>query len=657
MLGAGFGPLSYSHGDAIPLVPTFVPNNYTPVADGGFLPQTIHGHLKGIDNALSAAAGPWSKTLTVIHPTTITDSVAVGATAVVAGEQFRVFGITRLAGTSTLTSGSVAILGYDAAVTTAGAVNGLAIDVFTNVTVGQGQTVNGIQFALPGATQSSAGATNLRVMNVLSAVAITASVAFSTANWTGLNFLNLPTITASHADATVNSRGIQINQPALGGGAGTETSYGIYIVATSASINNAGIVLESASERAYFYRDGTELVIGHGTGGRTRIIDDVNSESLYFMNNAGITQFRTTEIGSKTIASIALNGDHDTGIYWPASDQLGLTAGGNPFVMSDVSFSITAAADTDGASIYWATENGGGGATTTGRNGGLLRLDTGAASAGAAGNNNGGNGGLLSLFGGKGGAGTGSGTGGFGSTLTFTGGDGGPSAGASGTAGGGGNIDLIPGDAGAANGGTPSLDGSVQIDGGKKLVSRSATEIGISVGNDITMTVGSAGSMRAPYLATTGNVYTDAIGGDVAGCFGFNDDTDAGPVYTLELRTDTGVDSWVSVALAGYLIQRQVPYNPDTADRYWTHENQVWQIDDQYFVDETKCVVCGEQMERGDQITMWANISGVRNDDLHCIFGHMHLDQDDDFQSLEQRVRQLELENDQLRARLGMVAT
>lgn len=47
----------------------------------------------------------WSRTGTVIHPAVITDAVAIGATAVIAGEILRVVGTTRLEGSTTLTTG------------------------------------------------------------------------------------------------------------------------------------------------------------------------------------------------------------------------------------------------------------------------------------------------------------------------------------------------------------------------------------------------------------------------------------------------------------------------------------------------------------------------------------------------------------------------
>ena len=73
-----------------------------------------------------------------------------------------------------------------------------------------------------------------------------------------------------------------------------------------------------------------------------------------------------------------------------------------------------------------------------------------------------------------------------------------------------------------------------------------------------TIVVGSEGSIEAPYLASAATAFTDAIGGDVNGCFGFNRDT-GGLVNTLEARINA---AWVSVALTGTIFQSRIQFDP-----------------------------------------------------------------------------------------------
>ncbi|MCH8990547.1 MAG: hypothetical protein IIA44_02180, partial [Acidobacteria bacterium] len=92
--------------------------------------------------------------------------------------------------------------------------------------------------------------------------------------------------------------------------------------------------------------------------------------------------------------------------------------------------------------------------------------------------------------------------------------------------------------------------------GGSAFQSSSSTEIAISVTN-AAITVGTAGTLIAPYLATTGPAFTDTIGGNINGAIGVNDDTDEGPVFTLECRQ---AGSWLSVAVSGTNFPSSVPF-------------------------------------------------------------------------------------------------
>jgi len=144
-----------------------------------------------------------------------------------------------------------------------------------------------------------------------------------------------------------------------------------------------------------------------------------------------------------------------------------------------------------------------------------------------------------------------------------------------------------------------------------------------------TLTGGSLGTIRVPVKTTTG-APTDAQMGNLDACFGYNSADN-----TLEVRD--GADTYLSVGVAGYVIQRLAPM---IADRLaWYHQYQELGNGN---VDETRCVVCGDEMLPGDQIALWAN-GRVRNDDLHTIFGHLHLERDSAFQVLAQQVKSLEL--------------
>jgi hypothetical protein len=163
------------------------------------------------------------------------------------------------------------------------------------------------------------------------------------------------------------------------------------------------------------------------------------------------------------------------------------------------------------------------------------------------------------------------------------------------------------------------------------LKSLTIDEIGIQVSNS-TLTVGAEGSIEIPYWESTSGGGSDVAFGDVNGCIGLLRDTDAGPTNTLEARMN---GSWVSVALTGYLIQRELDYIP--SDMVWFHPQQI--KDDK--VDETICCICGEEMHSHEQITMYAN-GRIRNDDLHCIFGHLHPERNDYIMKLESRITELE---------------
>ena len=185
----------------------------------------------------------------------------------------------------------------------------------------------------------------------------------------------------------------------------------------------------------------------------------------------------------------------------------------------------------------------------------------------------------------------------------------------------------------------------IEIQGGGEIQSASATEIGIQLTNSA-LAVGTAGSMVAPYLAQTGAAFTDGIGGDLDGAFGFNRDTDTGPTDTLEARVN---GSWVSVSLSGTLLPARREYiEAKNGRRYDVHPNQVFESDSRRWVDERICLECGEALDFGDRAVLHINARRA-NGDLHAIYGHQHIEREPVFWDLKRQVVDLEAELETLK--------
>lgn len=172
----------------------------------------------------------------------------------------------------------------------------------------------------------------------------------------------------------------------------------------------------------------------------------------------------------------------------------------------------------------------------------------------------------------------------------------------------------------------------LRLNGGSFVKATGGTPIGIQVA-EAALTTGSLGSMVAPYQNTSAGAFVDGTGGNLNGSFGFNRDSDDGTT-TLEARVE---GSWVSVALSGYEIQG----NTSGGITGWWHENQI--IGDER-VNETICIVCGEQMVPEDTVSMYANYkrSTESGENLHAVFGHSHLERDVVIKGLLSRIEQLE---------------
>jgi len=168
---------------------------------------------------------------------------------------------------------------------------------------------------------------------------------------------------------------------------------------------------------------------------------------------------------------------------------------------------------------------------------------------------------------------------------------------------------------------------AMEITGGQVLRSSDGTEIGIQVTN-ASLTVGSLGSLVLP-VKTDGGAPTDAEMGNLVGSILYNSSDN-----TLEVR-DTSADAPLSVMLAGVGIQRRVP----AIEGAWYHPRQLVGEDQ---VDETICPVCGDQLKEEQPIVLWGNAT-IRNQDLHAIYGHLHLERDAEFQAVRKEVAELHL--------------
>jgi len=184
---------------------------------------------------------------------------------------------------------------------------------------------------------------------------------------------------------------------------------------------------------------------------------------------------------------------------------------------------------------------------------------------------------------------------------------------------------------------TTRIAAILEITGGQVIKSTSATEIGIQVTN-AALTPGTLGSIILP-VKTDANAPNDAEGGNLNGAIVYNSND-----QTLEVRD--GVDSYVSVMLAGYGIQRHVPELPDGLYHRRQH------LADGK-VDETLCAICGDQMRPGDQVVMFAN-GWFRDNDLHCVFAHSHHVADGpQFQAILEGVEQLRGEIERINTQLA----
>ena len=171
-------------------------------------------------------------------------------------------------------------------------------------------------------------------------------------------------------------------------------------------------------------------------------------------------------------------------------------------------------------------------------------------------------------------------------------------------------------------------------------------------------TLGSLGSVIIPVRTGTTGEGSDAEIGNIAGALYVN--TGAGNLH-LGVRAGT-VDNPLTVGIAGYIIQSQVPAPPDC----WHHPFQEWVAEPsgpgEIYLDETRCIYCGETMVVNPAspraVAMYPNAyipqprrPGQPN--IHAVFGHLHMEKEPEWQALLEENRQLcqrieALENNQL---------
>ncbi len=176
--------------------------------------------------------------------------------------------------------------------------------------------------------------------------------------------------------------------------------------------------------------------------------------------------------------------------------------------------------------------------------------------------------------------------------------------------------------------GNSRFDGNIVLNGAFVIQAETSVEIGFTVSN-AALTLGSLGSIVVPVKTDTG-APNDAAMGNLDGAFGFNS-ADS----TLEIRL--GADNYVSVGVAGIVIQRKAPVI-STMDG-WYHPEQYLDGSLRY-VDESRCIQCGEEMQPGEKMALYAN-GRVRDDDLHAIFGHDHIELSPVVQELQREMKDL----------------
>lgn len=185
------------------------------------------------------------------------------------------------------------------------------------------------------------------------------------------------------------------------------------------------------------------------------------------------------------------------------------------------------------------------------------------------------------------------------------------------------------------------------LTGGLVFQSSSATEIGIAVVNTA-LTVGSSGSLIAPYLSAATAIGTDALFGNVDGAIAILHDTTPG-ADTIEVRVN---GAWISVGLAGVVMNSQIPYKQGMEQTWQHHPGQLYTWSGHSWIDEALCMVCGEPIDpdehRGAMLYPNARLglseSGHRK--VHAGYAHLHLERETQFRELQQEVRDLRAQLD-----------
>lgn len=400
--------------------------------------------------------GFWSRTGTVVHPTTITDDVAVGVTSTVGSERFRVLGDSRLEGYLDFAPG---------------AARRVSVLQAANDTAGDGQTVN----AGKGGTETlGVAVAGGQIVVEGGAGGDTTTAALAAGTGGAGNYLGGAGGTATGAAAVGGAGGSAFLQGGSGGsgpggtGAGGTASVRGGVGSTNGNVNigdssTALIAIGNGVDNppVTFFGTGTVAISGSGQklelsadgyiGIDERATDPAtggNEGAVYTKDVSGATQLFYRESGSGTVHQ--LTPAAATG-YWSrtgtvvhpttTTDEVVVGAAavlgseqfrvvGDSHLTGDIDFGSGAsraiqvdqsAADTNGRDLSIYAGDAGAMAGATFRFGGIALLQ-GGAGGDASGANSGAKGGRGRVYGGDGGDATGTGNSGEGGNVEIVGG-------------------------------------------------------------------------------------------------------------------------------------------------------------------------------------------------------------------------------------------
>jgi hypothetical protein len=190
---------------------------------------------------------------------------------------------------STQTSGTLGLFGAPSAVTLAGALTGINLNLSTNFTA-TGQSVTGQSISLPAVTNTGTGTYNYKGLTITGG-ALVQNTGAGTNNWTGVE-INMPNITQT--TGTVTSTGLRI----IGGTVNSGTSYGLIVDANAGNVGigttNPGYALDVSG----YIRSSQEIISTLGSASsQFRAI--AGNYGLMLRNDGSATNFLLTNSGNQ----------------------------------------------------------------------------------------------------------------------------------------------------------------------------------------------------------------------------------------------------------------------------------------------------------------------------------------------------------------------